>query len=156
MEHYQHILVALDLIDEDDEVVTERALEMAERMGADLSIVHVIEAVFTYGAPYGPNTVCDMQENIEKSARQKLEAWRQRLNVSSDRCFMGTGKAKNVILDTADRLGADLILVGSHGRHGLDALIMGSTSKQVVKGAKVDVMTVHVPRAEPANTHDKA
>ena len=53
------------------------------------------------------------------------------------------GRPETEIHNTADEIGADLIVVGSHGRHGL-ALIFGSTANGVLHGAACDVLAVRV------------
>jgi universal stress protein A len=54
------------------------------------------------------------------------------------------GNTGHTILRVADELGVDLILVGSHGRHGL-AVLLGSTARSVLNGARCDVLAVRVP-----------
>ena len=54
---------------------------------------------------------------------------------------------KEIILDEAERWGADLIVVGSHGRRGLKRLWLGSVSQAVVSQAKCSVEIVRCPKA---------
>jgi universal stress protein A len=66
------------------------------------------------------------------------------LNVSPQDQFVEIGPTKTKILKTAEEVGADLIICGSHGRHGL-SLLLGSTANAILHGAKCDVLTVRLP-----------
>ena len=52
------------------------------------------------------------------------------------------GRPAEALLEEAQRWGADLIVLGTHGRRGLDHLFFGSVAEQVVRGARVPVLTV--------------
>jgi universal stress protein A len=69
------------------------------------------------------------------------------LNVPESRQHLIFGRPESEIQRTADEFGADVIVVGSHGRHGL-ALLLGSTANGVLHGATCDVLAVRVGNAE--------
>src|SRR3990167_3169900 len=58
--------------------------------------------------------------------------------------WVEVGPTKLKILEVAQNIGADLIICGSHGRHGL-SLLLGSTANAILHGAKCDVLTVRLP-----------
>jgi nucleotide-binding universal stress UspA family protein len=60
------------------------------------------------------------------------------------------GHPKQVLLDEAEKWGADLIVVGSHGRRGLDRFLLGSVSQAVALHARCSVEIVRVPKRPPA------
>lgn len=54
-----------------------------------------------------------------------------------------TGKAEQAIIDYAREIGADLIVIGTHGRTGLSHLLLGSVAEKLVRLATCPVLTVH-------------
>lgn len=139
---YTHILMAVDL-SEDSRQVADRARSLAEAFGAKLSIIHVIEPIsFTYGGDI-PLDFSGIQEEIQKQAQQQLAKVAEPLGVAAGSQHLVLGRPETEIHNTAESIGADLIVVGSHGRHGL-ALIFGSTANGVLHGASRDVLAVRV------------
>jgi nucleotide-binding universal stress UspA family protein len=59
--------------------------------------------------------------------------------------FVGEGDPKSVIVDQATAWNADLVVVGSHGRKGLDRFLLGSVSEAVVRHARCSVEVIRVP-----------
>ena len=142
MGEYTTILVALDLSEEAAKLA-EKALRLAVLTGAQLHIVHVIEPLnFAYGGDI-PIDFSSIQEEIQQQAETQLHAQCKKLNVPLERLHIALGRPENEIHALADRLHADLIVVGSHGRHGL-ALLLGSTANGILHGAKCDVLAVRV------------
>lgn len=144
MTGYKHILVAADLVVADDNPVIKKAKEIQERTGAKLSIVHAIEYPPSYGDAYEVPTVADWQEELEESAKDRLEKLCGEIGVSNDQRFLRIGQPKYQILEVADEIQADLIVVGSHARHGLGLLLLGSTANAIIHHAKCDVLAVRV------------
>ncbi|MCB1135534.1 MAG: universal stress protein [Chlamydiia bacterium] len=145
MAAYKHILVAADLIAKDDDPVVSKALELAgTNAGCQISLIHVVEPVYNYGGPYVAGDVSQWQEELEKSAESSLSKLGEKLGVPVERQHLPTGQPKHHIIATANQVGADLILIGSHGRHGLNLLLMGSTANAVLHHANCDVLCVRV------------
>ncbi len=145
MGKYKHILFAADLIPNDDHAVAEQACEIARETGAKLTILHVIEQqAYNYSTPFITADLLEWESQLEEKAREDLAALGEKLNVPKERQILLSGQAKGLILDTADSLEVDLIVVGSHGRHGLDLLLLGSTATGVLHGANCDVLAVRV------------
>jgi universal stress protein A len=142
MAHYQHILLAVDLSDEADQVVAQ-GKSLSEVYDAKLSIVHVLEPLsFAYGGDI-PLDFSGIQEEIQKQAQQHLTALAQSLAIPKESQHLVLGRPETEIHHTAQDIGADLVVVGSHGRHGL-ALLFGSTANGVLHGAGCDVLAVRV------------
>lgn len=139
---YSHILLALDLTDE-SATVADHARQLADRLGAEISLVHVIEPFsFAYGGEI-PIDLSLIQEQVNEHARKRLEDVATRLEVPEARRHVVFGRPEAEIQRLAEEVDADLIVVGSHGRHGF-ALLFGSTTDDVVHRARCDVLTVHV------------
>lgn len=140
---YRHILVTVDLTGDSD-VVTGRALELARRLDARLSLLHVVEyiPVDPAGEALLPPPV-DMEQELVDSARQRLETLCRRLELDPELTRIEVGSIKSEICRVAREVEADLIVLGSHERHGL-ALLLGSTERSVVHSAPCDVLAVRL------------
>jgi universal stress protein A len=145
MAKYKHILLAADLVASDDDPVAEKVSALAADSGAYISLIHVVEPVYNYGGPYVAGDISQWQDELEKSAKASLAKLGERLGVPTERQHLPTGQPKHHILQAAEQVGADLIVVGSHGRHGLNLLLLGSTANAILHGANCDVLSVRVP-----------
>jgi universal stress protein A len=142
MSQYQKILVAIDLSEESAPVV-KRGRALAEVPNAELHLIHVIEPLsFAYGGDI-PMDFSGIQEEIHEQATQQMRRFAESNDIDLQHQHIMLGKPEVEIHATAEELGADLIVLGSHGRHGL-ALLMGSTANGVMHGAKCDVLAVRV------------
>jgi len=139
---YSHILLGLDLSEDSDKVAS-KAANIATMNNALMSAVHVIEPLsFAYGGDI-PMDFSAVQEEILKQAEKQMQALGERWNIPEDRQHIVIGRPEDEIHAIAEDLSADLVIVGSHGRHGL-ALVFGSTANGVLHGAICDVLAVRV------------
>lgn len=142
MSDYSKILVAVDLSD-DSPSVARRARSLAANNGAELHLIHVIEPLsFAYGGDI-PMDFSGIQDEIYQQASQQLTSFGEGHGVAAERQHIVLGRPEVEIHTKAEEIGADLIVVGSHGRYGL-ALLMGSTANGVLHGASCDVLAVRV------------
>lgn len=143
---YQHVLVAADF-SEDALQVGERAKEVARQAGARLSLIHVVEDVnIGLGGGYEllPVLAELPEEALLQEAHGALGELAKRLGLEdAEKWVVNAMSTKEGILGAAKEHGADLIVVGSHGRHGL-ALLLGSTANAVLHGAPCDVLAVRI------------
>ena len=142
MIEYKHILVGLDLTSESEEVA-KKALSMKHALSAKLSIVHVIEPLsVAYGGDI-PMDISNIQEQIHETAEKQLGEFSHYFDIEKSDQHLVFGRPETEIHALASSIDADLIVVGSHGRHGL-ALLLGSTANGVLHGAPCDVLAVRV------------
>mgnify|MGYP000495312254 CR=1 FL=1 len=142
MSQYKTILLATDLSDEAEQVA-DKASTLAKANGASLHLVHVIEPLsFAYGGDI-PMDFSGIQQEIQKQAETQMEEFAARVGAGSDCQHIIIGRAENEIHNLAEHLSVDLIVVGSHGRHGI-ALLLGSTANGVLHGASCDVLAIRV------------
>ena len=97
-----------------------------------------------YGGEF-PVDLGDLHKELEKQAMSQLRELGQKLGVPEDRQYLEVGITEKEILRVAEDKGADLIVIGSHGRHGL-ALLLGSTANAVLHHAKIDVLAVRIKK----------
>ncbi len=142
MSGYRHLLLGVDLSAEAAQVVA-RAKALRDVFGSELSVVHVIEPLsFAYGGDI-PMDFSGIQEEVHKQASTHMASLCEPLGIPESNRHLVVGRPETEIHHIAEEIGADLIVVGSHGRHGL-ALLMGSTANGVLHGARCDVLAVRV------------
>lgn len=142
MSDYKKIMLAVDLTEESTSVAA-RGTALAAASGAELHLVHVIEPLsVAYGGDV-PMDLSSVQEQIQEQAKSHLRDFGSRLGIEESRQHLIFGRPESEIHRIAEEQDADLIVVGSHGRHGL-ALLLGSTANGVLHGATCDVLAVRV------------
>jgi universal stress protein A len=142
MSAYKHILVGLDLSTESQQVVN-RVKFLFDNTNTKISICHILEPLaFTYGGDI-PVDLSDVQTQLQDQAKERLSALGAGLNVSAEDQHVILGHPAQEMHSMAKNFNMDLIVVGSHGRHGL-SLIFGSTSNSVLHGAECDVLAVRI------------
>lgn len=143
MQGYTNILLAADF-QQDSEMVTNRAVEVAARYGATLSLLHVVENM-----PVEPGNelmippTAAVESELLENAERRLRQLGDQIGVPASRREVRVGQTKREIIDYAEENGIDLIVVGSHGRHGL-ALLLGSTANALLHGASCDLLAVRI------------
>jgi universal stress protein A len=147
MKDYQHILLAVDYSDQ-GVYVAEKARSLAYRYQAKLSIIHVLDNIPMPDTNYGTVIPLDQDSSDEllEAEKAKLMQLGDQLNVDLANRWMLWGVPKQEIIHIAEQEQVDLIVVGSHGRHGL-ALLLGSTANSVLHYAKCDVMAIRLQDA---------
>jgi universal stress protein A len=141
---YKNILFATDLT-EDTEYLLEKVRTIRGLTGAKLNLIHVVEPLPGYSYAY--LGVEDIEGQLIDEARQSIEGLAGKLNVEKNDVYIEVGPTKTKILKIAEDVKADLIVCGSHGRHGL-SLLLGSTANAILHGATCDVLTVRLPELE--------
>jgi len=140
---YQHLLLAVDFAPETESVV-ERARQLREECGARLSLLHVVEYLpMAYSGDLVLPDDFDLEQELLEVAKKQMSALGERLGVPEAERHIEIGGTGHTILRVADELAVDLIVLGSHGRHGL-AVLLGSTARSVLNGAKCDVLAVRI------------
>ena len=144
---YQHILVAVDLTEECDPVVT-RAQKLAKASGAKMSLVHIVEPMAMAFGGDVPMDLSMLQQQQFEQARERLDSFTDKYpELTADQRHLAYGQPHQEIHRLTEEQGCDLIVVGSHGRHGL-ALLLGSTANDVLHGAPCDVLAVRLKKGE--------
>lgn len=142
MRGYDNILVAVELIESNDAELLSHAEYMAKEFKASVTLVHAVEHIGCYGA-YGVGAGVEIERALIDSASSEMGLLGKKLGFPENKQIVKIGPAKFVILEEAERIHANLIIVGSHGRHGIRA-VLGSTANGVLHGATCDVLAVRL------------
>ena len=144
---YKRILVPVDG-SRTSKAGLREAIALAKGSGASLLLVHVVDQ--HYIGLMGMDSsagLSEMMESLKRSGRSILksaQATADRAGVKASAVLLETltGPAADLIVRQAKKSGADLIVLGTHGRRGVRRLLMGSDAEQVVRNAPVPVMLV--------------
>jgi universal stress protein A len=144
MSDYQHVLVAVDYT-KHSVYVAEKARVLANKYQAKLSVIHVLDNIPMPDTNYGTVIALDQiaPDELLEAEKIKFMELGDQLAIDVVNRWMVWGIPTQEIINIADQEQVDLIIVGSHGRHGL-ALLLGSTANSVLHHAKCDVMAVRL------------
>ena len=137
------ILVPTDFSDSADAAFA-YALKLGDQVGAAVQLVNVFEDQDTlnvYSEMYVPMPA-DTRAEIVADIRRQLTARVAASGHSNVTTEVITGSAARAIVDGATQQQCDLIVMGTHGRHGMAHLLMGSVAERVVRTAACPVLVV--------------
>jgi nucleotide-binding universal stress UspA family protein len=146
---YTHILVATDGSKTAALAVGE-ACRLAQGTDARVRIVHVVDSPYAYADAWYPAGPVDVdavsrawrragQAIVDQAAAQAREA-----GIAAETALLETGgrRVSRAIVDEAERWPADVIVIGSHGRQGLEQLLIGSVAEGVARTARAPVLLI--------------
>ena len=143
---YKKVLAAVDLTEEAQQVL-DQARETARQNNAELSVIVVIKPINQVYSGFDVAALSADAALIEADAVRQAEArlaqHAKSLAIPEKRTYVARGNPAHEIRERATELGADLIILGTHGRHGL-GLLLGSTATGVLHGCQCDVLTVRI------------
>ena len=144
MSHYQHILIAADFSAHNKQVC-QQAQDIAQRYQAKLSICHVIEDFPITDFAYEPMISVDigMRDAMLESGKKQITKLASSLDIPSENQWVEFGSPNHDIVRLAQENDVDLIVAGSHGRHGIQ-LLLGSTANAILHHAHCDVLAVRL------------
>ena len=142
---YKRILVPTDGSDITAHAV-DTAIELARQFGAELHAISIKEP-FPYSAisemqPVPPQEFYDAQERIAAERIQRVEATAAAAGVDAKGSTVEALHPWEAIVDYAQREGIDLVVMASHGRRGVSALLLGSETQKVLTHGSFPVLVV--------------
>jgi nucleotide-binding universal stress UspA family protein len=152
MEEIRKILFATDFSD-NSKYALAYALSFAKKYDAQLYILHVIQQPsYPLGmyAEISFDAMDKFNRNISQAVEKEMETLREKdlQGFTKYECLIVHGTPFLEILRTAREKEAGLIIVGTHGRTGLDHVLFGSTAEKVVRRAPCPVLSVRLPGKE--------
>jgi nucleotide-binding universal stress UspA family protein len=157
MGDFQTFVVPYDFSDH-SRAALRMAIDLAQRFQSDLHLVHVIQppslAYAAYGGPgiaaAPPASMRELREVAESALRdvaKEVEGEHARVRTH----VVESPSIPEAIRELAEKVGADLIVMGTHGRTGLAHVFLGSVAERTLRRAPCAVLTVQAPAAaEPA------
>ncbi|MEO8821024.1 MAG: universal stress protein [Ginsengibacter sp.] len=153
------ILIAIDYNPTAEKIVN-AGYSLAESMNAEVVLLHVV-ADYTYysSLDYSPimgfnsfsnlgmlqtNTVLELQD----AAQEFLEKTKAHLGDPSIKTLVKDGDSGDAIIEAAKNLDADVIVMGSHSRRGLDKILMGSVAEKVLRHSEIPLFIIPISEKE--------
>ncbi|HEY0877573.1 MAG TPA: universal stress protein [Zeimonas sp.] len=144
---YERILVPYDGSATSAEALAE-AVRLAKLCSSELRLIHVVDPLthitgFETGAVYAREILPALLaagEELLRKAREPIEA--QGLVVESELIQSSGERVARIVVEQAASWGADLIVLGTHGRRGIDRVLMGSDAELVARTSPVPVLLV--------------
>ncbi len=140
---YKKIIVAVDFSESSKDVAA-RALDIADKNGSEITLLHAVEYLspLSFGEELIPSPDWLLvEEQLLKQAEKSLQTFAKEVGMDEATRVVPSGSPSYEIVGAAQQQGADLIIVGAHGRRGLQRLL-GSTASSVIRHATCDVLAV--------------
>lgn len=136
------IMIAVDL-SSFSETLIRTGLELANRMNASVTLFSVVEIGIGLGLPEGgPVFVDDLPARI-REVEEILEGYKQNYpNNNNINIVVTTGNPKNETLVQAHDGHTSILVVGTHGRTGLDHMLLGSNAEYIIRHSRIPVLVV--------------
>lgn len=161
MVSFKKILVPTDF-SECSDYALRYANAFAKMSGGTIECVHVVDTTFLGDGGVGGVYVSSADiarsiESVKAQAHKELQHFvrKEKLLGTEVKPHLREGHAADEIVKLADEIGADLIIIPTHGRSGLDRLVFGSTCDKVLRSAKVPVLAVKHPEHEALSQDGK-
>jgi len=145
----KNILVPVDFSDP-SEAALDYAVALAKPLGAKVTVVHSYE-IPVVGLPEGAMVLtADVAERILTASQAALDATLERRKDAGVVLvgLLKNGDPRDVVPATAKEVGADLIVMGTHGRRGIARALLGSVAESVLRTAPAPVLAVRAPAAK--------
>jgi len=151
------ILLALDY-NQGAQKMAETGYTVAKALGGHITLMHtIVDPAYYYTTEYSPimgftgfsaeNFQTQIAE-IKEAATEFLDKARQHLQDSSIDIIVKEGDAADMILEAAKEIKADLIIMASHGRKGLDKLLKGSVTEAVLHSTNIPLYIIPIKEEE--------
>lgn len=147
MKPFDRILTAIDF-SENSDFAFDYALTLARQFNAELTVLHVINEPVDLRGFYVPHISFEqLEKEIEEGAVSMMDKFCQARmgDFASYKTAIVTGIPYEEITRKAEEVSASLIVLGTHGRTGLDHIIFGSTAERVVRSSSCPVLTIRMP-----------
>ncbi len=143
MKEIKKIVCAVDLSDH-SKSIAEYTITIAKLTGAEVLVVYTAPSLSQYvGFHVPPNTIENFVGEIVTGAEKSMDTFvAENFPGISAKGVVLIGYAADEIVNKAEEEEADLIIMGTHGRKGLDRILFGSVAEKVVKNASQPVLTI--------------
>jgi len=139
---FHKILIAIDS-NPSAEIVAQSGLQLGRQFGSQIALISIIDPdSIPDDHPATPRELEDMMEhNLNQSQLNVIDKVFKKFPVTS---FVEKGIPYKAIIKAAEKWGADIIVMGTHGRKGIPHLLLGSVAEDVIRHSKKNVIVIPV------------
>lgn len=135
---YGTILVPIDGSDQSDAAL-DHAVDLARHHGSEVHLLYVADTNRDSLSMQGGRIVDALEREGDRIVSEAVERVEAGIDVVDT---VETGDPVETILDYAGSVGADLVVMGTHGRRGLDRYLLGSTTERVIRASPIPVLAI--------------
>jgi nucleotide-binding universal stress UspA family protein len=145
----ERILVPLDFSDHSERALTS-AIEFAKKFSAAIDLLHSYRISYSGILPFGDVFPAALYADVRKHAAEELSKAHQSVQDAGVACatHLSEDEPSHAIVAAAEELSSDLIVMGTHGRTGLEHIALGSVAERTVRAAPCPVLTINQSREE--------
>lgn len=149
----KHVLIAVDY-DPTAQKVVEQGYSLAKSLGAEITLLHVItDSMYYTSTEFSPvlgiggyietyQIQMDTTEGLRNAAQHFLDKTKRHLEDENIRTIVFEGDIADTILETANELKADIIVMGSHSQKWLENILVGSVTEEVLKQTRIPLFMI--------------
>ncbi len=138
---FKKVLIAVDS-SEYSMAATKKGLELAHQLKAEAALIYVVDTSKAMGSVDANIMPSEALLVLKKEAEETLEQLSKMYNGTGLMKFMPEGHPSEDVIKTSTTWNADLIVVGTHGRTGLERLLTGSVAEHILRHSQIPVMVV--------------
>jgi len=148
MKEIRKILFPCDLTENSSKILP-YVLSICDKYNSTVYLLHVVQDLQKWGKDYIPHPSMDKyQKEAEEGAKKAVERFCEKCPFGGEKCpsiqkSITSGDPIDEILKTIDSENIDLVIMGTHGRKGLEHVIFGSVAENVVKKSPVPVLSIN-------------
>lgn len=157
MKEFKKILFPVDFSEVSPKIVP-YVITMAQKLDAEVHIIFVVRQLENYRSVFVSHiSVENFETEIVLGAETKMDEFVEEFfkNIITTKTKILIGDIVEEIIKYLKSEGIDLVIIGTHGRKGMDRIILGSIADRVIKSAPVPVLSVN-PHISPKNETDMA
>jgi len=131
--------------------IAKYAKEFAKKLDAEIVLIYILEDLSAYEGLYvDAKTLTELEGKLIEGARTSMEEFVKEhfSDYSKVKTLIEKGDVVEGIIEAAKKEGADLIIIGTHGRKGLDKILFGSVAEGVIKNSPIPVLSLNPHRME--------
>jgi nucleotide-binding universal stress UspA family protein len=145
MKEFKKILFPVDLSESSPNLVP-YVLTMAEKFGSEIHLLFVARVLDSFTSIYVPHPSIDKFENeVTEGAKKRIQEFKEEhfQAFPDTKAVVLSGDISEEILNYIKSEGVDLVIMGTHGRKGLEKVVFGSVAERVAKGSKAPVLLLN-------------
>lgn len=145
MKDVKKILVPVDMTEDAGKIIA-FAVSFSEKLGSPITLLHVVQDLQKWGKLYVPHMSMNAFQKDALAAAKKLmdQFCEEHLKgVSGIEKIVVSGDPASEILNLIDTAGIGLVIMGTHGRKGLEHMVFGSVARRVTRKSRVPVLTIN-------------